>query len=72
LSIGNIRAFLISNNNGVLTVSDNRPQYYHTGSLHVIDNEDESRRLKNLDVDLDQVRSEGLDKKHSKYTRCIG
>jgi hypothetical protein len=71
-SIGTIRAFLVSDNNGILTVSPNRPQYYHTGSLHTIDNEDESRRLKNLDVDLDQVRNEGLDKKHSKFTRCIG
>ena len=70
--IGTIRAFLVSNNNGELIISDNRPQYYHTGSLHSIDNEDESRRLKNLDVDLNQVRNEGLDKKHSKFTRCIG
>ncbi len=71
--IGNIRAFLVStDNNGDLAVPKNRPQYYHTGSLHTIDNEDESRRLKNLDVDLDQVRNEGLDKKHSKFTRCIG
>jgi hypothetical protein len=70
--IGNIRAFLVSDNNGVLIVPENRPQYYHAGSLHTIDNEDECRRLKNLDVDLDQVRNEGLDKKHSKFTRCIG
>ena len=70
--IGTIRTFLVSNNDGVLTVATNRPQYYHTGQLHTIDNEDESRRLKNLDVDLDQVRQEGLDRKHSKFTRCIG
>lgn len=71
---GTIRAFLVSNENGALTVPDNgsRPQYYHTGSLHTLDNDDESRRLKNLDVDLDQVRNEGLDRKHSTYTRCVG
>ena len=70
--IGNIRAFLVSDNNGVLTVPDNRPQYYHTVSLHTIDNDDECHRLKNLDVDLNQVRNEGLDQRHSKFTRCIG
>lgn len=71
--VGNIRTFLVSRkSDGDLAVLDNRPQYYHTGSLHVIDNEDESRRLKNLDVDLDLIRAEGLDKKHSRFTRCIG
>lgn len=64
--------FLISNNNGDLHVSNKRPQYYHTGSLHTIDNEDESFRLRKLNVDLVQVRNEGLDNNHSKYTRCIG
>ena len=71
-SIGTIRVFLITNNNGELTIPVDRPQYYHVGSLHTIDNEDESSRLKKLDVDLDQVRNEGLDKNHSKFTRCIG
>ncbi|UJR25126.1 hypothetical protein I4U23_006485 [Adineta vaga] len=70
--VGTIRAFLISNNNGELSISYNRPQFYHTGSLHTIDNEDESRRLKNLDVDLDKMRNEGVDKTLSKFTRCIG
>jgi hypothetical protein len=72
LSIGTIRVFLISNNNGELSISDSRPQYYHTGSLHTIDNEDEARRLRNLDVSLDLVRNERLDSKLSKFTRCIG
>jgi hypothetical protein len=70
--IGNIRAFLVSDNDGVLTVSEKRPQYYHATSMHTIDNDDECRRLKNLDVDLDRVRNEGLDRNHSKFTRCIG
>lgn len=47
------------NNNGELSIQ-------HTGSLHTIDNEDESHRLKKLDVDLDKVRE------HSKFTRCVG
>jgi len=72
LSIGTIRVFLISNNNGELSISDSRPQYYHTGSLHTIDNEDEARRLRNLDVNLELVRNERLDSKLSKFTRCIG
>ncbi len=71
-SIGTIRAFIISNNNGELSISDSRPQYYHTGSLHTIDNEDEARRLRNLDVNLEQVRNERLDRQLSKFTRCIG
>ncbi|CAF1215610.1 unnamed protein product [Rotaria magnacalcarata] len=70
--VGTIRMFLISNNNGDLQVSNNRPQYYHTGSLHTIHNEDESLRLKKLNVNLAQVQNEGLDNNHSKYTRCIG
>ncbi|CAF3470866.1 unnamed protein product [Rotaria sp. Silwood1] len=70
--VGTIRAFLISNNNGELRIGDNRPQYYHAGSLHTIDNEDESLRLRNLNVNLEQVRNEGLDNNHSKFTRCIG
>ncbi|CAF1222565.1 unnamed protein product [Adineta steineri] len=70
--VGTIRAFLISNNNGDLIIDEERPQYFHTGSLHTIDNEDECRRLKNLDVDVNQVKHEGFDKNHSKFTRCIG
>ncbi|CAF1236940.1 unnamed protein product [Rotaria sordida] len=70
--VGTIRAFLITNNNGELRISNNRPQYYHNGSLHTIDNEDESLRLRNLNVNLTQVRNEGLDNNHSKFTRCIG
>jgi len=71
-SIGTIRAFLISNNNGDLSISDSRSHYYHMGSLHTIDNEDEARRLRNLDVNLEQVRNERLDRQLSKFTRCIG
>ncbi|CAF1146076.1 unnamed protein product [Adineta steineri] len=71
--VGTIRAFLISNNNDDLIIDNKyRPQYFHTNSLHTIDNEDECRRLKNLDVDLDRVKHEGFDKNHSKFTRCIG
>ena len=70
--IGNIRAFMVSNDNGELAVSNSRPQYYHTDSLHTLDNYDECRRLKNLDVDIDKMGNDDLDEKHSKYTRCIG
>ncbi|CAF2319938.1 unnamed protein product [Rotaria sp. Silwood2] len=70
--VGTIRAFLISNNNGDLCILNNRPQYYHTGSLHTIDNDDESLRLRNLNVNLAQVKNDGLDNNHSKFTRCIG
>mgnify|MGYP006892764917 CR=1 FL=1 len=71
--VGNIRTFLISKkSDDSLTVPANRRQYYHTGSLHILDNEDESHRLQKLDVDLAQVRAEGLDKKNSTFTRCIG
>jgi len=42
------------------------------GSLHTIDNEDEARRLSKLDVSLEQVGNERLDKQLSKFTRCIG
>ncbi|CAF1166188.1 unnamed protein product [Adineta ricciae] len=70
--VGTIRAFLVSNNNGELSISNSRPQYYQTGSLHTIDNDDEYRRLKSLDVDLEKMKNEGLDRKSSKFTRCVG